>query len=334
MRVLVMLPTYNEIENIQDVLERARAALPDADILVIDDGSPDGTADQAEKLGEVLGGIDVLRRADEVGPRVRVPRRVPGRARARLRRHDRDGRRPLARPRGAARARRRGRARRRPRHRVALRARRIDPRLEVAPARHLPWWRALRAHHARPLGARRHRRLPCVPPRQPVPDRPRPGPGRRLRLPGRDDLPHRAQRRPHRRGADRVPRPQPRPVEDVEPHRGRGVPAGHVVGSPGPVHAGTTPTGPPRGDTDGMALSEFTVAGALVESPDGLLLVRNQRRNGATDWSTPGRRDRRHRRVARAPASPARSRRRPASGSPTGKARSTRCGPPRSRWAG
>ena len=37
-----------------------------------------------------------------------------------------------------------------------------------------------------------------------------------------------------------------------------------------------------------MALAEFTVAGALVESPDGLLLVRNQRRNGATDWSTPG----------------------------------------------
>jgi dolichol-phosphate mannosyltransferase len=67
MRVLVMLPTYNEIENIQDVLERARAALPAADILVIDDGSPDGTADQAEKLGEVLGGVDVLRRAAKSG---------------------------------------------------------------------------------------------------------------------------------------------------------------------------------------------------------------------------------------------------------------------------
>jgi len=67
MRVLVMLPTYNEIENIQDVLERARAALPEADILVIDDGSPDGTADQAEKLGELLGGIDVLRRASKSG---------------------------------------------------------------------------------------------------------------------------------------------------------------------------------------------------------------------------------------------------------------------------
>jgi 8-oxo-dGTP pyrophosphatase MutT (NUDIX family) len=37
-----------------------------------------------------------------------------------------------------------------------------------------------------------------------------------------------------------------------------------------------------------MALSEFTVAGGLVESAQGLLLVRNQRRNGAVDWSTPG----------------------------------------------
>ena len=67
MRVLVMLPTYNEIENIQDVLERVRNAVPDADILVIDDGSPDGTADRAEKLGEVLGGIDVLRRSAKSG---------------------------------------------------------------------------------------------------------------------------------------------------------------------------------------------------------------------------------------------------------------------------
>ncbi len=37
-----------------------------------------------------------------------------------------------------------------------------------------------------------------------------------------------------------------------------------------------------------MGLDEFTVAGALVESSDGLLLVRNQRRNGSLDWSTPG----------------------------------------------
>lgn len=37
-----------------------------------------------------------------------------------------------------------------------------------------------------------------------------------------------------------------------------------------------------------MSIAEFTVAGALVESGAGLLLVCNQRRNGLTDWSTPG----------------------------------------------
>jgi 8-oxo-dGTP pyrophosphatase MutT (NUDIX family) len=37
-----------------------------------------------------------------------------------------------------------------------------------------------------------------------------------------------------------------------------------------------------------MELHEFTVAGALVESSDGLLLVQNRRRNGSLDWSTPG----------------------------------------------
>jgi dolichol-phosphate mannosyltransferase len=49
------------------VLERTRAALPDADILVIDDGSPDGTAELAEKLGHTLGGIEVLRRPGKSG---------------------------------------------------------------------------------------------------------------------------------------------------------------------------------------------------------------------------------------------------------------------------
>jgi len=74
MRVLVMLPTYDEIENIQDVLERTRRALPDADVLVIDDGSPDGTAEAAEKLGAEMTGefagagrVEVLRRASKSG---------------------------------------------------------------------------------------------------------------------------------------------------------------------------------------------------------------------------------------------------------------------------
>ena len=67
MRVLVVLPTYNEAENIDHVLRRIRAAMPDAGVLVVDDGSPDGTADLAEKLGDELGHIDVLRRTAKSG---------------------------------------------------------------------------------------------------------------------------------------------------------------------------------------------------------------------------------------------------------------------------
>ncbi len=35
-------------------------------------------------------------------------------------------------------------------------------------------------------------------------------------------------------------------------------------------------------------MKQWLVAGAVIEGPDGLLLVQNRRRNGATDWSTPG----------------------------------------------
>ena len=67
MRVQVCTPTYIEAENIEEFLRRARAAVPDADILVLDDNSPDGTADIAEKVGAELGQIDVLRRPEKRG---------------------------------------------------------------------------------------------------------------------------------------------------------------------------------------------------------------------------------------------------------------------------
>ncbi len=67
MDVLVVLPTYNESENIDHVLRRIRAALPDATVLVVDDGSPDGTADLAEVLGKELGSIEVMRREAKSG---------------------------------------------------------------------------------------------------------------------------------------------------------------------------------------------------------------------------------------------------------------------------
>ena len=67
MRVLVVLPTYNESENIERVLRRIRGALPDGGVLVVDDGSPDGTADMAEALGRELGDVQVLRRPAKAG---------------------------------------------------------------------------------------------------------------------------------------------------------------------------------------------------------------------------------------------------------------------------
>ncbi len=67
MRVLVVLPTYNEIENVAKMLEAIRSIVPTADILVVDDGSPDGTADAAEKVNEELGQITVLRRQGKSG---------------------------------------------------------------------------------------------------------------------------------------------------------------------------------------------------------------------------------------------------------------------------
>jgi dolichol-phosphate mannosyltransferase len=66
-RTLVITPTYEEAENIVEFLRRARAAVPDADILVVDDNSPDGTADLAEAAAAELGHIDVLRRPTKTG---------------------------------------------------------------------------------------------------------------------------------------------------------------------------------------------------------------------------------------------------------------------------
>jgi dolichol-phosphate mannosyltransferase len=68
MKTLVVLPTYNESATIAEVLRRIRAAgLHDVDVLVVDDNSPDGTADLADALASELGGIDVLRRPSKSG---------------------------------------------------------------------------------------------------------------------------------------------------------------------------------------------------------------------------------------------------------------------------
>jgi dolichol-phosphate mannosyltransferase len=67
MRTLVVTPTYQEADNIEELLRRTRAAVPDADILVVDDSSPDGTGTIAQRVGAELGHIDLLSRPTKEG---------------------------------------------------------------------------------------------------------------------------------------------------------------------------------------------------------------------------------------------------------------------------
>src|SRR6478609_7234336 len=67
MKVWVTVPTLDEVENLDPLVRRIRAAVPDIHILIVDDGSADGTADKAEALAAELGGIEVLRRPRKMG---------------------------------------------------------------------------------------------------------------------------------------------------------------------------------------------------------------------------------------------------------------------------
>ena len=66
-RTLIVTPTYQEADNIAEFLRRVRTAVPNADVLVVDDNSPDGTADIAQGVADDLGQIEVLRRPKKIG---------------------------------------------------------------------------------------------------------------------------------------------------------------------------------------------------------------------------------------------------------------------------
>jgi dolichol-phosphate mannosyltransferase len=67
LRPLVVIPTYQEAENIADVQRRVRAAAPTVAVLVVDDASPDGTAELAEATGREVSEVSVLRRPGKAG---------------------------------------------------------------------------------------------------------------------------------------------------------------------------------------------------------------------------------------------------------------------------
>jgi dolichol-phosphate mannosyltransferase len=66
-RVLVIVPTYNEAENIAGVLGRLSAVLPQVHVLVVDDGSPDGTGMIADGLAAADARVHVLHRTAKAG---------------------------------------------------------------------------------------------------------------------------------------------------------------------------------------------------------------------------------------------------------------------------
>lgn len=61
------MPTYEERQNLESIAGRLRAAVPHADLLVVDDNSPDGTGDLADKLAEADPHIQVLHRSGKAG---------------------------------------------------------------------------------------------------------------------------------------------------------------------------------------------------------------------------------------------------------------------------
>ncbi|MCR2785218.1 MULTISPECIES: polyprenol monophosphomannose synthase [unclassified Microbacterium] len=66
-RTLVIIPTYNERENLQSIIGRTLAAAPDVHILVVDDGSPDGTGAVADELSRTDGRVHVMHRTEKNG---------------------------------------------------------------------------------------------------------------------------------------------------------------------------------------------------------------------------------------------------------------------------
>jgi dolichol-phosphate mannosyltransferase len=64
---LMMIPTYNEADNIKDLVEAVLAQSPEVGVVIVDDNSPDGTADIVLSMGGRSGRIELIVRKDERG---------------------------------------------------------------------------------------------------------------------------------------------------------------------------------------------------------------------------------------------------------------------------
>lgn len=64
---IVVIPTYNEVEGLEAIVGRMRQSMPDVDLLIVDDASPDGTGELADRLATDDPGIEVLHRPGKEG---------------------------------------------------------------------------------------------------------------------------------------------------------------------------------------------------------------------------------------------------------------------------
>lgn len=67
MPTLIVIPTYNERENLPTLVEQLRASTPEAHLLVVDDGSPDGTGQLADSFADADPRVHVLHRTTKDG---------------------------------------------------------------------------------------------------------------------------------------------------------------------------------------------------------------------------------------------------------------------------
>ena len=214
----LVVPTYNEAENLEPfvrrVLPRLASAAGEHRVLIVDDSSPDGTGEIADRLAAELESVEVLHRAEKDGLgrayAAGFERALAEGAELVMQMdvdfsHDPDHV-PCA---------DRGGRERRPGARVALRRRRRGrptgasrAGCSAAAAPGTP------ARSSASPVARPHRRLQVLPARAARDASTSRLPDRRLRLPGRGDLPRHPRRGARPRGADPVPRPPGRRLED------------------------------------------------------------------------------------------------------------------------
>ncbi|GCE23539.1 glycosyltransferase [Dictyobacter kobayashii] len=67
MKTLIIIPTYNEAENLPSLLSGIFAYVPETEVLVVDDNSPDGTGQLVEEMKKQDGRIHIMHRPGKLG---------------------------------------------------------------------------------------------------------------------------------------------------------------------------------------------------------------------------------------------------------------------------